>query len=111
MSTAHTECDQFPEGSRQWAICNGVADLPLKKINGYRSIWGMEPLDASEVACVPPIPPRVVAAESPKRSRPAKARVRAKKPINVVVPRPSGKGCASCGGAKRTAQAVEKPNG
>lgn len=37
-------CQQFPVGSRQRAICEGTANLPLEKINVYRAKWGLEPL-------------------------------------------------------------------
>jgi hypothetical protein len=38
-------CDSFPEGSRKRAICDGTIDMPLAKINKYRSQWGWdEPL-------------------------------------------------------------------
>lgn len=33
-------CDQFPTGTRKRAICDGSIDMPLAKINAYRSRWG-----------------------------------------------------------------------
>ena len=36
-------CDELPDNLRK--ICNGTADMPLKKINAYRDHWGLEPLD------------------------------------------------------------------
>ncbi len=43
------ECEKLT-GRRQRAICEGTADLPEYKINGYRSRWGLEPLDLSSKA-------------------------------------------------------------
>lgn len=39
------ECERFPEGSRMREICEGMADLPLAKINRYREKWGLDPLE------------------------------------------------------------------
>lgn len=38
-------CEQFRPGSRQRQICDGEADLPIKKINHYRASWGLGPLE------------------------------------------------------------------
>lgn len=39
------ECKIFREGSRKYQICVGQANLPIEKINSYRSKWGMVKLD------------------------------------------------------------------
>lgn len=38
------ECDQFEQGTRKWLICRGEVELPSKKINSYRRMWGLPPL-------------------------------------------------------------------
>jgi hypothetical protein len=38
------ECNIFTKGSRKYQICTGQADLPIEKINGYRSSWQLEKL-------------------------------------------------------------------
>lgn len=41
----HTECDNFPAGSRKWLICRNEAGLSIAKTNAYRKQWGFSPLD------------------------------------------------------------------
>jgi len=57
------ECQQFRDGSRQRAICDGTAALPMDVINAHRLKWGM-----SELTDPPDIdrnPPRIHGGKSP----------------------------------------------
>lgn len=73
------ECDIFEEGSRQWLICRGEADLSQQHTNRYRKKWGLPTLfDESQqsTAAVPvyvPEPTFVFHGESV--SEPGKRRV------------------------------------
>lgn len=45
------ECDQFPLGSRQRDICNGVSGLPRSRENNFRRLHNLPPLpDVEQVA-------------------------------------------------------------
>lgn len=80
-----TECEQFPANSSMRAICEGKANLPLRKINAYRERWELSPLTASEVKPYVPLPGKT---RSTQQSNPHRANGSAAK----------GKGCSGCGG-------------
>lgn len=85
------ECDVFPEGSRQRAICDGTADLPMHKINRYRDLWGLPPLHGPDRPLS--LHPRPTpSAPKPANGKAAKAQ----------------SGCSTCGGGQPRAP---KPNG
>ena len=42
-------CEQFALGSRQRQICDGDSELPLKKVNAFRAMYGVDPLPARAV--------------------------------------------------------------
>lgn len=68
------ECERFPEGSRMREICEGMADLPLAKINRYREKWGLDPLEAKPEGAAPVVPRKVARPPNPTRP-PARQRV------------------------------------
>lgn len=46
MNPVHDECtERFSIGTRNWLICTGVANLPIYKINAYRTLWGFSSFD------------------------------------------------------------------
>lgn len=38
------DCYQFAPGSRQRQICDGESELPLRRVNAFRAMYGVEPL-------------------------------------------------------------------
>lgn len=95
-----TECEQFPDGSRQRAICEGTANLPAYKINRYRERWGLAPLDEHEMVAYQPLP---VQSSPPRRQRlprpPRQRRVRSRSTANA--PGATATGCGGCSGRKK----------
>lgn len=85
-----SECDQFPEGSRVRSICEGMADMPLSKINVYRDRWGLAPFHGPDEAPRPNT--RTVAGKSTNGTS-----VRASGRSSEVK---SG-GCGGCGGRNK----------
>lgn len=67
-----SSCDEFPEGSRMRSLCEGTADLPLHKINGYRKNWGLPALTATNRPSIVP--------KAPKHQRTVEPRVHRSKP-------------------------------
>lgn len=94
------ECERFNAGTRRREICEGSSDLPLVQINKYREMWGMRPLEESEVAPrespmeVVPFAKEWTAADRERRSS-----------------RPTGKrgGCGTCGQSRRRQPAAPDP--
>lgn len=79
------ECEQFI--GRKCSICNGEADLPLDKINGYRKKWNLIPLEAGDV----------------NRKQSKASRTRTAAPARKRnVPGHSSAGCSTCGGGTKS---------
>lgn len=83
-----SECEQFPEGTRKRAICEGTAALPEGKINAYRSAWGL-----AELAVFPSVnrAPVVHPGTSTVR-KPVPARKGVSCGCGIRKPKPSGPG-------------------
>lgn len=73
------ECEQFEEGSRKRAICEGRAALHPSKINFYRARWGLPPLSITTT---------IQHVVQPQKSI---------KPSRVVTTSRQNVGCGSCG--------------
>ena len=94
-ASSNSECDQFDEGTRLRAICEGTVDLPLYKINAYRENMGLAPLYGVD-------PQPTGSREKPIRRQP---KVKKQSPTRSV----QG-GCKGCGGTRRSSVAP-RPNG
>jgi len=90
-----TECGRFPVGTRLRAICEGVADLPLSKMNIYRKRWGMEPL-SGPTEYIDPVPHQTVQTHR-KVMHHVTEQLQQKTVARV---RKSSGNCKSCGGKR-----------
>lgn len=79
-------CSDLPRNSRQRAICEGVSELPLTKVNSYRERWGLPPLIAE-----------IIDGETVIRE-PGKPVVRRSVPASILK-----KGCCGGNGVSKTA--------
>lgn len=68
------ECEKFTGRKRE--ICEGTADLPAYKINGYRRRWNLDPVPEYELnsTVVESIKQRVINIKKQRAARPSKQR-------------------------------------
>lgn len=86
------DCDQFGLGSRAYQICAGESELPLRKVNQFRALYGIMPLADEPVD-----------ASAERIARP-------KANVSRVAPKSAGKrDCFVCGGGAKVATLTDGP--
>lgn len=94
MTETSHECERYAPGSRLRAICEGTVDLPLAKINAYRSKMGLGPIQGPDL---------------PRKPRPVAPSRLAKPPEPTPNARGRGRGCGTCGNGRAQGQRRRPP--